>query len=110
MAASEAFIGFLRIPWSKRSFAPRASLTLSVESDHVLIDSPASRANMSQRFFVESPIGDAPSARLIDAEAQHLAKVMRAKPGDEVTLFDGSGWEFTGRVSALGRSAVDLEI
>jgi 16S rRNA (uracil1498-N3)-methyltransferase len=65
---------------------------------------------MSQRFFVESPIGDAPTARLVDAEAQHLVKVMRAKPGDDVTLFDGSGWEFTGRVSAVGRSAVDLEI
>ena len=65
---------------------------------------------MSQRFFVENPIGDAPTARLVDAEAQHLAKVMRAKAGDEVTLFDGSGWEFTGRVSAVGRSTVDLEI
>jgi 16S rRNA (uracil1498-N3)-methyltransferase len=65
---------------------------------------------MSQRFFVESPIGEAASARLVDSEAQHLAKVMRAKLGDEVTLFDGSGQEFTGRISAIGKSAVDLEI
>jgi 16S rRNA (uracil1498-N3)-methyltransferase len=65
---------------------------------------------MSQRFFVESPIGEAASTRLVDSEAQHLAKVMRAKLGDEVTLFDGSGQEFTGRISAIGKSAVDLEI
>jgi 16S rRNA (uracil1498-N3)-methyltransferase len=65
---------------------------------------------MSQRFFVETPIGGADSARLTDAEAQHLTRVMRAKPGDEVTLFDGSGQEFTARVSAIGKSAVDLEI
>lgn len=65
---------------------------------------------MSQRFFAESPIGDAPSARLVEAEAQHLAKVMRAKLGDEVALFDGSGWEFTARVSGIGKAAVELEI
>jgi 16S rRNA (uracil1498-N3)-methyltransferase len=46
----------------------------------------------------------------VDAEAQHLAKVMRAKPGDEVSLFDGSGQEFTARVSAIGKSTVELEI
>jgi 16S rRNA (uracil1498-N3)-methyltransferase len=65
---------------------------------------------MSQRFFVESPIGDSSTARLVEAETQHLAKVMRAKPGDEVTLFDDSGWEFTAHVSAIGKSAVDLNI
>jgi 16S rRNA (uracil1498-N3)-methyltransferase len=63
---------------------------------------------MSQRFFVETPIGDA--ARLTDAEAQHLVKVMRAKVGDDVTLFDGTGWEFSGRISGIGKSAVDLDI
>lgn len=65
---------------------------------------------MSQRFFVETPIGDAAIARLIDAEAQHLAKVMRAKPGDEIVAFDGSGWEFVARIASLGKSWVELEI
>jgi 16S rRNA (uracil1498-N3)-methyltransferase len=65
---------------------------------------------MSQRFFVESPIGDASTARLTGDEAQHLAKVMRAKPGDEIIAFDGSGWEFVARVAAISKAAVDLEI
>lgn len=65
---------------------------------------------MSQRFFVETPIGEAATARLIDAEAQHLAKVMRAKPGDEIVAFDGSGWEFVARVAGLGKSSVELKI
>ena len=64
---------------------------------------------MSQRFFLESLIGASATARLRDAEAQHLAKVMRAKMGDAVTLFDGSGWEFTGRVLEIGK-VVELEI
>lgn len=65
---------------------------------------------MSQRFYVEPPIGDTSTARLVDAEALHLTKVMRAEVGDEVTLFDGSGWEFGGRISGIGKSAVDLDI
>jgi 16S rRNA (uracil1498-N3)-methyltransferase len=64
---------------------------------------------MSQRYFVETPIGDSPTAQLVDAEAQHLAKVMRARIGDEITLFDGSGREFTARVASLERAAVRCE-
>lgn len=65
---------------------------------------------MSQRFFVETPISDAPTARLVDAEAQHLAKVMRARPGDEIVVFDGSGCEFTARVASISKATVELEI
>lgn len=65
---------------------------------------------MSQRFFVETPIGDAVAAQLADAEAQHLAKVMRARPGDEIVIFDGSGCEFVARIARLGKSLVELEI
>jgi 16S rRNA (uracil1498-N3)-methyltransferase len=64
---------------------------------------------MSARYFVETPVaGD--DARLEGAEAHHLAHVMRAKVGDEVTLFDGSGAEFIARAVAIGRSSVDLAV
>src|SRR5437016_3428750 len=65
---------------------------------------------MSQRFFVEPPISDAGTARLTGDEAQHLSKVMRGKVGDEVIAFDGSGWEFIARITAIGKAVVDLEI
>ena len=64
---------------------------------------------MSRRFFVDSPI-TRETATLTGAEAQHLSKVMRAKVGDELILFDGSGAEFTARVEKIGRSEVDLSI
>jgi 16S rRNA (uracil1498-N3)-methyltransferase len=64
---------------------------------------------MPDRYFVEIPITGA-QARLEGAEAHHLAHVMRAKPGQQVTLFDGSGAEFEGRVETVGRSTVDLAI
>ena len=64
---------------------------------------------MSERFFVEEPISGS-SARLIGPEAQHLLKVLRAEVGDRVTIFDGSGDEFSATVAQCSRSEVDLDI
>ena len=64
---------------------------------------------MSQRFFIETPI-TADICQLTGAEAQHLTRVMRAQVGDEVTLFDGSGAEFSARITSVNRSGVDLAI
>src|SRR5688572_7985367 len=64
---------------------------------------------MSERFFVDSPIS-ADRAMLAGDEARHLAAVMRAQIGDEVVLFDGSGCEFTARVAAIRKQAVELAI
>ena len=64
---------------------------------------------MSERFFVERPITGC-TAELVEAEAQHLTRVMRAAVGDEVVLFDGSGAEFAAKVARLAKSVVQLEI
>ncbi|MGI8982103.1 MAG: RsmE family RNA methyltransferase [Pirellulaceae bacterium] len=64
---------------------------------------------MSERFFVEQPITGS-TAELVDTEAQHLAKVMRAAVGDEVALFDGSGAEFAAKVARIAKAVVTLEI
>jgi 16S rRNA (uracil1498-N3)-methyltransferase len=62
---------------------------------------------MADRYFVEQAV-EGQQARLLGAEAHHLAHVMRAKPGAEVTLFDGSGDEFLARVERVGRSEIEL--
>jgi 16S rRNA (uracil1498-N3)-methyltransferase len=64
---------------------------------------------MSERFFVESPI-QGPSVTLTGDEARHLSAVMRAHPGDEVTLFDGSGAEFEARIIRVGKRDAELQI
>jgi 16S rRNA (uracil1498-N3)-methyltransferase len=64
---------------------------------------------MSSRYFVAAPI-ETDRAVLADAEAHHLLHVMRARAGDEVTLFDGTGSEFTAHIERLGRSDVELAI
>lgn len=64
---------------------------------------------MSHRFFVDVPVtGD--SAVLTGTEAQHLGKVLRAKVGDEIIVFDGSGSEFLCRIGRIDRACIDLDV
>jgi 16S rRNA (uracil1498-N3)-methyltransferase len=43
-------------------------------------------------------------------EAHHLIHVKRAKPGERVVLFDGSGAEFSAQVEATRRDRVELSV
>lgn len=64
---------------------------------------------MPDRYFVTPPIqGD--RAALCGDEAHHLAKVMRAKPGDEIIVFDGGGSEWLARVAEVRRGEVALDL
>jgi 16S rRNA (uracil1498-N3)-methyltransferase len=64
---------------------------------------------MSERFFSSHPI-TADRVKLDGPEAHHLLHVMRAAAGDQVTLFDGSGAEFSAVVESLHRSEVEVRI
>jgi 16S rRNA (uracil1498-N3)-methyltransferase len=64
---------------------------------------------MSQRFFA-SVSSDSEQALLAGSEAHHLLHVMRAKPGERVLLFDGSGREWVAQIEVLRRSEVELRI
>src|SRR6202000_3358208 len=68
----------------------------------------SSRFLMLDRYFVPKPIAGE-HARLTDEEAHHLSQVMRAGPGHEVLLFDGSGAEWQARGTSIGRAHVDLQ-
>lgn len=64
---------------------------------------------MPDRYFVPEPIaGDA--ASLLAEEAHHLMHVMRARPGEEVIVFDGSGVEWLAAITHVGRSNVELRL
>jgi 16S rRNA (uracil1498-N3)-methyltransferase len=64
---------------------------------------------MSERFFLAAAPRDG-HAILAGDEARHLARVLRAKVGDEVRLFDGSGAEWPARVARIGRDEVLLDV
>ena len=64
---------------------------------------------MSQRYFSEAPLsGERMTLR--GPEAHHLAAVMRASAGDEITLFDGAGVECTASVVRVGKRDVELAL
>ena len=67
---------------------------------------------MSRRFYSAQPLCSQAGLMftLDGSEAHHLAHVMRAKPGDQITVFDGVGWEATAIVESVGRRDVQLQI
>lgn len=64
---------------------------------------------MADRYFVDKPITGT-DVTLSGAVAHHLLHVMRARAGTEITLFDGSGAEFTGRIQQVARDRLELTI
>lgn len=63
---------------------------------------------MAHRYFTTDIAGD--TARLTGADAHHLAVVLRAKAGDEVTVCDGAGFDYACRVARADKDEVELEV
>lgn len=59
------------------------------------------------RFFVPPISGD--RALISGEDAAHITKSLRLRPGEEITLCDGSGMDYAGRVLAVG-DPVEVEI
>ena len=64
---------------------------------------------MSERFFVPGPIRS-DLVLLTGSEAHHLLHVMRARVGDRVVVFDGTGWEFEAELIQIARQEARLRI
>ena len=64
---------------------------------------------MAERFLLSQPVVDQ-KVTLADDQAHHLARVMRAKPGDQVTLFDGCGNEYLAAVDEVSKKNVSLTV
>lgn len=64
---------------------------------------------MAERFYLNLPLAPGP-VELSGAEAHHLAQVCRLRPGDPVTLFNGDGHEYPGRVRIAARRSVLVDV
>lgn len=63
---------------------------------------------MPHRFFTdEVPDG---IARITGADATHLARVLRARPGQVLTLCDGRGTDYTAEILTVDPARVELTI
>ena len=65
---------------------------------------------MPPRFFVETPlVGEPPELTLAAGAARHV-QVLRLQPGEALTLFDGSGDEWSAELLRIGRSEVVVRL
>jgi 16S rRNA (uracil1498-N3)-methyltransferase len=64
---------------------------------------------MSDRFFLAEPPA-AGQAVLTGDEARHCSRVLRAKVGDTIRVFDGRGTEWVACITAIGRDAVTVTV
>ena len=58
---------------------------------------------MPPRLFCPEPLAAGQVVALPSQAAHHAGRVLRLAIGDDVVLFDGSGGEHAGRITALGR-------
>ena len=63
-----------------------------------------------QRLFVADDLGDGATITLGRDQSHNLANVMRADTGDAVALFNGRDGEWQGKITSLGKRAVDLRV
>jgi 16S rRNA (uracil1498-N3)-methyltransferase len=64
---------------------------------------------MSNRFYVNCPLGPGPVA-IQGPEAHHVAVVCRVRPDDAICLFNGDGREYPARVLAASKRQVLVEV
>jgi 16S rRNA (uracil1498-N3)-methyltransferase len=62
------------------------------------------------RVFVDCALTPGSLVELPPEPAAHLARVLRARSGDELTLFNGDGREFAGAVEAVRGSRVSASV
>ncbi len=62
------------------------------------------------RVYVNAPLRPGSMVELPPDTASHLAKVLRARSGDEVILFNGDGLEFNGAIEAVRGARVSASV
>jgi 16S rRNA (uracil1498-N3)-methyltransferase len=60
------------------------------------------------RLFIDGELVPGAALALPVGAAQHIARVLRLQPGDELRLFNGDGGEYEARVGLIARSSVSV--
>ncbi|MCJ7451435.1 MAG: 16S rRNA (uracil(1498)-N(3))-methyltransferase, partial [Steroidobacteraceae bacterium] len=62
------------------------------------------------RVYTPDELQSPGTARLEGTAAAHVSRVLRLRVGDALTLFNGTGWEYPGTISAVGSGFVQVEV
>ena len=65
---------------------------------------------MSRRFFDPQPFSAGTSAILGPDASHHINRVLRMRPGDTLTVFNGEGGEWLARIDTLGKQGVGVSV
>lgn len=63
-----------------------------------------------RRIFSEHGLREGRTVPLTGEAANHVSRVLRLRVGDTLVLFDGSGRDFDGEITALGRDAASVRV
>jgi len=67
-------------------------------------------SSQTPRFYVDAALRAGGSCELPEDTAHHAIHVLRIRTGEEVTLFNGRGGEYAGRVSSIQRLRVSIDL
>ncbi|HEY0341499.1 MAG TPA: 16S rRNA (uracil(1498)-N(3))-methyltransferase, partial [Steroidobacteraceae bacterium] len=62
------------------------------------------------RVYVEAPVAAGKRVVVEGSAANHIARVLRLRSGDALTVFDGSGGEFGARIEEFRKEAVVVSV
>jgi 16S rRNA (uracil1498-N3)-methyltransferase len=62
------------------------------------------------RVFAAEPLSSGAEIRLAPAAAGHVVRVLRLKSGADLTLFDGTGGEYTAHIVDIRRDVVRVQV
>ena len=62
------------------------------------------------RIFTDQPLSSDTNLTLTGSAARHLFSALRMSPGQEITLFNGLGGEFSATLTTTAKSQVDVSV
>lgn len=65
---------------------------------------------MPPRFYTTACLAPARQAILEGPDLHHIRNVLRMTPGDQITLFDGSGGEYEAKITEINANRVSVEL
>jgi len=68
------------------------------------------KAVRAPRFYVDAPLRPGGSCVLPEDAAHHAVHVMRLQAGDEITLFNGRGGEYAGRIASIEKLRIAADV
>lgn len=62
------------------------------------------------RIYTDSPLHEGATADLDDNAAQHVGRVLRMQPGQELLLFNGDGNDYPATITESGKKRVEVQV